>query len=117
MKKYMIRREQFEIIEGQVSGLKILTVLGRKINKKTSYKRLELITKLSSRTPLEHVVDLENELIEIQLLVDELERQGTQYNAEVLYTNLLKSIFVLMSTTLDTTHLFRALQLPVIEYK
>ena len=96
MKKYMIRREQFEIIEGQVSGLKILTVLGRKINMKAPYRRSELINKLLSRTPLEHVVDLENELIDIQRLVDEMERQGLQCDAQLLYMTLLKSISVLM---------------------
>ena len=95
--------------------MKILTVLGRKINKKTSYQTLELMAKLSPRTPIDNVVDLEDELIEIQLLVDEIERQGLQYNAEQLYTNLLKSISVVM----DKTHavLFQAFQYRIMLYK
>ena len=97
-----------------MSGLKRLTVLGRKINKKTSYRRIELITTLSSRKPIDRVVDLENELIEIQLLVDEMERQGVKYNAEALYMNLLKSISVLMGTT--NAVLFEAFQHPVMLY-
>ena len=111
----MIRREQFEIIEGQVSGLKILTVLGRKINMKAPYRRSELINKLLSRTPLEHVVDLENELIEIQRLVDEMERQGLQCDAQSLYIILLKSISVLMGKISAPLH--EVLRLPVTLYR
>ena len=83
--------------KGHTSGLKILSYLGKKINRKTSDRRQGLMAQLSSRTPLEHAMDLENELIEIQLLVDELEHQGLRYDAELLYGNLIKSVSVLMN--------------------
>ena len=76
----MIPQDQFELKRGHTSGLKILAYLGKKINRKTSDRRISLIMKMSLRAPLERVMDLENELIEIQLLVDEMEHQGSRFD-------------------------------------
>ena len=64
-------------------------------------------------------MDLQNELIEIQLQVDEMERQGlpmqSAFYAEQLYMALSNSISILMNTT--SGPLQQVLQQPIITYK
>ena len=115
IKKLMTPRDQYELKRGHTSGLKILVHIGKKINRKTADRRQGLLTQLATRMPIEHVMDLKNELIEIQLLVDELEHQGLRYDAETLYGTLLRSVSILMGKTHAV--LFRAVQHPIMLYK
>ena len=115
IKKHMTPRDQYELQKGHTSGLKILAYLGRKINRKTSDRRVTLINQMSSRSPIANVMELENEIIEVQLMLDELEHQGIHFDAEILYANWVKSVSTLMLTPNPLLH--NVLQLPIVIYE
>ena len=92
MKKYIYRQEQYEIIKGQVSGLKILTVFGRKINKRMQCTWLQTFGKFHRRKPIKHIMDLENELLQIRIVRDQLEQQGHEITSSDLFFTLYTAI-------------------------
>ena len=90
----MFRRGQFEIIEGQVSGLKILTVLGRKIDHRGPfYTYHQLWLKIYNRKPIKDFIDLEDELVQIRTLQDQINLlEPGSFGSPDLYFVLLKAI-------------------------
>ena len=73
------------------------------------------MTQMSTREPIDNIMDLENEITEFQLLLDEMNHQGVAYPSAVLFEKLYKTIAPLMEKT--NSSLIRVLQLPVAEYK
>ena len=115
IQKFMTPRETYEFKRGHISGLKILAYLGKKINRKTDDRELTLMTQMSTREPIENIMDLENEITEFQFLLIEMNHQGVAYPSAVLFEKLYETIAPSMDKT--NSNLIRVLQLPVAEYK
>ena len=119
MKKYIYRQEQYEIIKDQVSGLKILTVFGRKIDKRMPCTQMQTLKKILWRKLIKHIMDLENELLQIRIVRDELEQQGHEITSSDLFFTLYTAIQDLVNDKVGdgdqkvTAQMIRAFHIPV----
>ena len=77
---------------------------------------MSLMNKLNTLRPLEHIMDLEQELFEIQMILDEIEHQGERYNSSSLHL-VMDTIIASLMVKIEPVTLMRALQLPVNDVK
>ena len=96
VKKHLLKSETYEIVPGKTSGLKILSFIGKKVNKRSSGRWLHISSKLTERKPLQHISELEGELADINVLIDQVTHQGHAFGSKELFKVLHKSIKKLM---------------------
>ena len=92
IKKFMTKREDYELMRGHASGLKIIAYVGQKINRRSSDRKRSLKKDLAKRPPLRHISEMENELLEIQAIMDDIDHQGQRLSSEELQAVLLEMI-------------------------
>ena len=83
-------------VQDRVSGLQMLSFLGKKINKKCASRFLSLSNELTDRKPLLSAMDLSKELREISRLTDDLMHQGQPVEDITIYRVLRKAISELL---------------------
>ena len=121
IKKKLVKSQNYEVIPGQVSGLKIISFLSQKVNKLNESSWLSINEKLTQRDPLTDINDLQGELDEIDKLMDQMDHQGHGFSSRELYAVLNKAIKKLIiqdgSQGRDYPSLAIVLAMPVQQYQ
>ena len=96
-RKLMHNTSDYEDAAGTISGLKLLTLIGRKINARCQVKRRELYNKVTRKEGITDPTRLQRELDELNSLCEELRMQGGQFiSSDQLYITLDNMIQPLM---------------------
>ena len=91
MQKMLITQDD-RCINGKTSGLKMVSHIGKKINKKCDSRYLDLYRQLTVRNPISSPADLSKELDSITLLIDDLAAQGQPVADTCLFSVLNNAI-------------------------
>ena len=113
LRELLDEKHTYEIVDGQTSGLKIISTLGNKINKRSDGKWLSLNNQITKRAPVSCLSDLGGELREIKKLLSEIRYQGYALGDREIYAIVNKSISLLVKDPA----LSLVLGIPVLQFK
>lgn len=92
IKKKLVKAENYEVLPGQTSGLKIISFVSQKVNKRNESRWLSINEKLTQRDPLTNINELQGELDQIDKLMDQMDHQGHSFSSRDLYAVLNKAV-------------------------